>query len=104
MLLIFVVDTDDGGDYDDDDDDGDDGDDDDDDGLPEQTVMLWSLPDGAAVGVLSGHEHVVECVAFSSSFQDAEASKRLRKAALTVRCCECRIDSSIVRARRPLWL
>jgi WD40 repeat protein len=47
--------------------------------------MLWSLPDGASLGVLNGHEHVVECVAFSSAFHDADATKRGKMAAITVR-------------------
>jgi hypothetical protein len=50
-----------------------------------QTVMLWSLPDGANVGILSGHEHVVECVAFSGAFQDADVTKRSKMAAIAVR-------------------
>ena len=49
-----------------------------------QTLMLWSLPQCEAIGVLRGHEHVVECVAFSSMFHDSEIKKKVEVSAITV--------------------
>lgn len=49
-----------------------------------QCIMLWSLPGGECVGVLRGHEHVVECVALSSTANDAQFSVKDRAAAMAV--------------------
>jgi hypothetical protein len=53
-----------------------------------QTVIVWSLPDGAVLGVLRGHEHVVECVAFCGAVHDAHAAKKAKIAAASV-CNGC---------------
>lgn len=50
----------------------------------DQSIILWSYPACDTMGVLRGHEHVVECIAFCGDYHDTTIAHKAKVSALAV--------------------